>query len=85
MNLFRFIRGNHTRLQDSLLLDAIFSAFWEEQRKLVLMFGFIPFICFFIVANFYYSQCLFGSERDAKRSMWFSACKMFFAEDDCNL
>lgn len=85
MNLFRFIRGNLTRLQDSILLDAIFQSFWEEQRKKIYKFGFIPFILFFIVANFYYSQCLFASDDDAERSIWFIICKSFIDEDSCNI
>ena len=71
-----------TSLQDSLLLDAIFDAFWEEQRKQILKVGFLPFIAFFFTANFYYTQCLFASNEDATRSIWYVICVNFGGDED---
>ena len=82
ISLFKFIRENLTSLQYSVLLDAIFEAFWEDQRKLIFKYSFLPFLIFFFVANFYYSQCLFASEIDAERSIWFQICRNFAVDED---
>ena len=55
VGLFRFIRENLERLQGSLLLNAIFQAFWQEQRQVIFRSAFLPFFIFFLTANFYYT------------------------------
>ena len=55
IGLFRFIRENLDRLQGSLLLNAIFQAFWQEQRQVIFRSAFLPFFIFFLTANFYYT------------------------------
>ena len=47
-------------MQGSVLLDAVFIHFWKEGKTIIIRRAFLPFLIYFIVANFYYTQCLLG-------------------------
>ena len=49
-------------MQGSLLLDAIFKHFWPAEKKLISRRALTPFLALFIIANFYYVQCLLIDE-----------------------
>ena len=52
--LFRTVKTNMEWLQGSLLLDAIFTYYWMEERGKIMRRAFLPFLTFFIVAHIYY-------------------------------
>ena len=52
--LFTIVDKNMQEMRGSVLLDAIFEAFWDDEKKQIYRRGFIPFILYFFVANFYY-------------------------------
>ena len=45
-----------------MLLDAIFLFFWPKETRYIKILAFVPFFCYFLTANFYYTQCLFDYE-----------------------
>ena len=60
--LFKVIKPQMQMLQGSVLLDAIFMHFWREEKKLITWRAFIPFLTYFILANFYYMQCMYRDD-----------------------
>lgn len=52
--LFNLLRQNLQKLNDTLLLDVIFEAFWKEQQLLILRYCFFPYCIFFTVGQLYY-------------------------------
>ena len=53
------------------MLDALFSTFWQKQKQEITNFVFMPFLIFLIVANVYYTQCMFGTSIPQGIWPWF--------------
>ena len=81
LNMFEFMSDKLPRLQGSLFIDAVFDGFWEEQKTVIFRFAFLPFLLFFIVANIYYTQCLFPDE-SIELSVWYQLCMVFGGDED---
>ena len=56
--LFNFMRVNIDKLLGTVFLDAIFVAYWEDQRRKILRSVFLPFMIHFTIANIYYTTML---------------------------
>ena len=64
--MFKIIKNNRLNLQGSKLLDAIFLQFWPQEKTEIRRKYLWPFVASFIVANFYYMQCLFKPDSPAQ-------------------
>ena len=60
--MFKMIKTHRAKLQGSKLLDAIFQHFWPFEQTQIRLRYLWPFVLCFIVANFYYMQCLFKKD-----------------------
>ena len=61
-DMFNTIKNNRDSLQGSMLLDAIFLHFWPKESIVIKWLAFFPFFAYFLVANFYYVQCMFSHD-----------------------
>ena len=80
-DIFKFFQNNLEKMQDSMLLNAIFTAFWTHQQRQILIYAFVPYLIYFAVANFYYYQCLLAGVSNEPLGLWSDFCR-FFASDD---
>ena len=84
-DMFQFMRLNLIKLQGTLVFDAIFTAFWDEQQRLIVKYFFVPFFVYFVFSNFYFTQCLLA-DLGPKIGLWHAICPLFYDEgEECTI
>ena len=63
--MFRVIDEKIQQTKGTVLINAIFKAFWKEEQRQIIRRSFVPFLTFFIIVNIYYTQCMFAPEKPA--------------------
>ena len=60
----KVIKSNLESMQGSMFLDAIFIHFWREGKSIAIRRAFLPFLAYFVLANYYYTQRLMYEVED---------------------
>mmetsp|Transcript_22870 Transcript_22870/g.30478 ORF Transcript_22870/g.30478 Transcript_22870/m.30478 type:complete len:319 (+) Transcript_22870:261-1217(+) len=76
------MRNNIDKMLGTLLLDAIFNAYWYEQKKKILRWVFMPFVFHFTIANIYYLTMMM-EDIPKRLGLFQNFCQVFASEESC--
>lgn len=76
------MRNHIDKMLGTLLLDAVFNAYWKEERKKILRWVFMPFVLHFLFANIYYLTQLMD-DIDQDYGLFQDLCRLVADKGSC--